>query len=890
MTGFRYARFLILTALAMGTAVAAPNATVTFHKDALPILQKRCQGCHRPGEVAPMPLLVYEQARPWAKAIRSAVVQKRMPPWFADPAHGEFLNDRRLSKAETDTLVSWVDSGALEGDPKDGPPPLKFTDGWRIGEPDLILEMPAEFNVPATGTIPYQYITFPTGFTEDKWVEKVEIRPSNRSVVHHVNASVQAHNPRFEKFPHGKFFDLEGDPNRPGADKIRMFAGSPHSELLHVYVPGGVAPVLQPGQARLIRANSDVTFQLHYTTIGTPAVDRTRIGFVFAKKPPLERVRSALVYNTDFTIPAGDPHALVTAAAQLETDVKIVSLLPHMHVRGQEFRFRAIYPGGKVETLLNVPKYDFNWQINYYLAELKPLPRGTIIECTGYYDNSANNPYNPDPKSDVHYGDQTWEEMLNGFMEVSVDPKQTPGEIFGPAPHRVTAAEPPTKVPKTESAPAVAAVEKKPVATPQSAAVTFHKDVEPILQKRCQSCHRSGEIAPMPLQSYQEARPWAKAIRNAVLQKRMPPWDADPHYGKFGNDRSLTQEEIDTLVAWADRGALEGNPSEAPELLQFEERWSIGRPDVVLEMPKAFEVPPTGTVPYQYIIFPTNFTEDKWVEKVEIQPGNRAVVHHAIAFARPPDASYMKEAKIGEFLDPDKFGRKVAKNPDMFSFAKENDEALQVYLPGGDPPVLKPGQARLVKAGSYLLFQLHYTSIGKAASDKTRIGFVFAKEPPKEKIMAVSVQNFDFSIPPMVDDYPIRAQALLNLDVKLVSFTPHMHLRGKSFEYRAYYPDGRSEILMWVPRWDFNWQMSYILEEPKFLPKGTRLESIGYYDNSPNNSNNPDPTAKVIYGEQTWNEMMGGMMDFAIDPKLNAPVVFIPVPNETKEVSSIDKQ
>ena len=230
-----------------------------------------------------------------------------MPPWFADPAHGRFLNDRALSTAEIDTLIAWVDGGALEGDPQEAPQPLKFADGWRIGEPDLVLEVPAEFKIPATGTIPYHYVTFPTGFTEDKWVEKVEIRPGNRSVVHHMIASVQAHNARLEKFAHGKFFDLEGDPNRPGADKTRMFSASPDGELLHVYVPGGVAPVLQPGQARLIKANSDITLQVHYTSIGTPATDRTRIGFVFAKKPPVERVRSALVYNTDFTIPAGQP-------------------------------------------------------------------------------------------------------------------------------------------------------------------------------------------------------------------------------------------------------------------------------------------------------------------------------------------------------------------------------------------------------------------------------------------------------------------------------------------------------------------------------------------------------------------------------------------------------
>ena len=878
-------RVLVFTSL-LGTALAAAERPVTFHKDVLPILQHRCQSCHRPGEVAPMSLLTYEESRPWAKAIRAAVVQRKMPPWFADPAHGRFLNDRALSTAEIDTLIAWVDGGALEGDPQEAPQPLKFADGWRIGEPDLVLEVPAEFKIPATGTIPYHYVTFPTGFTEDKWVEKVEIRPGNRSVVHHMIASVQAHNARLEKFAHGKFFDLEGDPNRPGADKTRMFSASPDGELLHVYVPGGVAPVLQPGQARLIKANSDITLQVHYTSIGTPATDRTRIGFVFAKKPPVERVRSALVYNTDFTIPAGQPRASVTAAAQLKADVKIVSLLPHMHLRGQEFTYRAIYPDGNVETLLHVPKYDFNWQINYYLAEPKLLPRGTIIECIGYYDNSVNNPFNPDPKSDVHYGDQTWEEMLNGFMEIAVDPKEPPREIFAPAPRRVNTVEPAPVAARSSAALEIAAVQARAEAQ-RSVPITFCKDVMPILQKRCQACHRPGEIAPMPFLSYEQVRPWAKAIRTAVVQKKMPPWGADPQHGKFSNDRSLSEEEIKTFVSWADTGAPEGNPGDAPKPVKFEEGWNIGKPDVILQMPKAFKVPATGKVEYQYIVFPSGFTEDKWVERVEIRPGNPAVVHHVNAFASPPGRGAFKDVAKGEFME---FRPQQGKDPDMFSFGKDGSEALHGHAPGGNPTIHKPGQARLVKAGSNIIFQLHYQSNGTEATDQTRIGFVFAKEPPTEKITAITVQNFNFTIPPMVDDYPIKAEALLNIDVKLVSILPHMHLRGKRFEINAHYPDGRSETLIRIPKYDFNWQTTYVLETPKLLPKGTRLEAIGLYDNTPNNPSNPDPKTEVVYGEQTWNEMMGGVMDFAIDPTLESPTIFIRVPREkSKEVSQVGK-
>jgi hypothetical protein len=416
---------------------------------------------------------------------------------------------------------------------------------------------------------------------------------------------------------------------------------------------------------------------------------------------------------------------------------------------------------------------------------------------------------------------------------------------------------------------------------PKGESVTFHRDILPILQKHCQSCHRPGEIAPMSFLTYSEARPWAKAIRSAVVQKKMPPWLSDPRFGKFANDRSLSQDEIQRLVAWSDNGAPEGNPSDAPKPVEFASGWNIGKPDLILEMPKDFQVPPTGDLPYQYIVFPTGLTEDKWVEKIEMRPGNRSVVHHAIASVISRDSAYLKRATIGDFLDPEEFSEKIrsvnGQEPSQFSSPSDSSEVLQVYLPGGDPVTMGPGQAKLIKAGSYLRFQLHYTTVGKATSDRTRIGFVFAKQPPRERLATVSVQNFAFSIPAMADNYPIRAEAVLQQDVRVVSYTPHMHLRGKSFQYKAYYPSGESEMLLFVPRWNFDWQLTYILAEPKLLPKGTRLETIGYYDNSPNNRFNPNAKAEVVYGEQTWNEMMGGLMEVTLSPDSAITPLFKPV-------------
>jgi mono/diheme cytochrome c family protein len=872
-------------------AMAAPDAPPTFHRDVLPVLQQRCQGCHRPGEIGPMPLLTYQQARPWAKAIRAAVLQKTMPPWFADPAHGRFSNDRTLSQAEIDALAGWAASGALEGDPRDAPPPAQWSDGWSIGEPDVIVEMPVEFQIPATGTIPYQYVIFPTGFTEDKWVERVEVRPGNRAVVHHQIASVAPHNAATERIPHGQFFDLESSPNRPGSDKTTMFAVSATGETLQVFVPGGNAPALAPGQARLVKAGSDILMQLHYTSIGTPATDKTRIGFVFAKQPPTQRVRGVLIYNTDFTIPAGSPNAMVMAAAEVRSDLELVSLLPHMHLRGKSFSYRATYPDGTQEILLDVPRYDFNWQITYYLKEPKLLPRGTVLECVGHYDNSQDNPFNPDPTADVHYGDQTWEEMLNGFMEVAIDPEK-PQEIFGPAPKRDAPAQT-SSVRPSAAAPAAAARAASAAAASATARVaatkvSFHKDVEPILQEHCQGCHRPGEIAPMPFLAYDEVRPWAKAIRAAVLRKQMPPWGADPNYGEFVNDRSLSEQEIDTLVSWVESGALQGNPADAPEPLRFEQGWNIGKPDAIVSPPKPFAVPASGTIDYRYVVFPSGFTEDKWVERVEVRPGNPAVLHHVNVFASPPSSKSFAAVERGRYFE---FPAKPGNDPEPFSFAKNGTEALHGFAPGGVPTIFAPGQARLVKAGSDIIYQLHYQAGGAEALDLTKVGFVFAKAPPTERITSVTVQNFDFTIPPLADDYPVKAEALLNVDVKLVSMLPHMHLRGKKFVIRAYYPDGRDETLVSVPRYDFNWQTTYVLATPKLLPKGTRLESIGWYDNTANNPSNPDPNALVIYGEQTWNEMMGGVMDLAVDPALESPVIFTRVPREaSSQVSQVEEK
>jgi hypothetical protein len=365
-----------------------------------------------------------------------------------------------------------------------------------------------------------------------------------------------------------------------------------------------------------------------------------------------------------------------------------------------------------------------------------------------------------------------------------------------------------------------------------AASPTFHKDVEPIVQAHCQGCHRPGEVAPMALLTYQDVRPWAKAIRAAVASGKMPPWSPDPHYGKFSNDLSLAENDREKILAWVDAGALEGKPAEAPRPRVFPQGWNIPKPDVVFEMPEVFDVPATGAVDYQYIPVATNFTEDKWVQMVEVRPGAAAVVHHAIVV--------------------------------VASGNSRTEEYLGGYAPGMLPQIWPGGQARLIKAGATLIFQMHYSTNGKAAGDRTRIGMVFAKQPVTERIVAMQSVPASLAIPPGNPNFRVTGTAILPREARLVAMRAHMHVRGKSMVFRAVYPTGETETLLDVPKYDFNWQPYYYLETPKVLPRGTRIETTAYFDNSANNPFNPDPAALVFWGPQSWDEMMIGWFDVAV--------------------------
>lgn len=378
--------------------------------------------------------------------------------------------------------------------------------------------------------------------------------------------------------------------------------------------------------------------------------------------------------------------------------------------------------------------------------------------------------------------------------------------------------------------------------------VTYSNQISRILQRRCVECHRDGEIAPFALNDYDEVVGWAEMIEEVVRQERMPPWHAAPEHGSFSNDRRLSDEEKQLIYKWIQDGAPQGNPEELPEPIQYVSGWQLPqKPDRVISMQQdnqPFTVPATGVIEYKYFRVDPQFTEDKWVRMAECLPGNRKVVHHILVLVQPPDGGPAPGERGG---------------------------FLAAYVPGLRARPYPPGKAKLVKAGSQLIFQMHYTPIGTPQNDLSSLGLVFADPKDVEyEVRTVSAVNTRFSIPPHESNHRVVSRSQrAPLEVQLLGLMPHMHLRGKSFRYEAQYPDGSTEILLDVPRYDFNWQTAYRLMQPKPLPAGTRVECVAHFDNSEENLANPDPTATVHWGDQTSDEMMIGYFDIAIPASLS---------------------
>lgn len=373
------------------------DAPVTYHNRVSRIVQNHCVECHRPGENGPFTLTSYDDVKENLGTIKRVVRRGTMPPWFADAKVGHWANDRSLSPADKADLLAWIDAGAPPGDPDDAPAEIRFTQGWRIGKPDAVYQSPRTLKIPATGAMEYQKVAIQTHLPEDKWVTAIDIRPSSPAVVHHVLVFVvyPPDHPRLVEQPRYKD-GLDG-----------YFAG---------LVPGQGHAVYPLGIAKFLPKNALLIFQIHYTPNGEATEDRPKIGMVFSDRPPKHELSTRGVFNTKFRIPPGAANHEVTASHLFKFPARLLSFNPHSHVRGKAYRYELIYPDGRAETVLDIPRYDFNWQLEYHLREPLDVPEGARLKVTAWYDNSDRNPANPDPTKEVRFGDQTWDEMMIGYF------------------------------------------------------------------------------------------------------------------------------------------------------------------------------------------------------------------------------------------------------------------------------------------------------------------------------------------------------------------------------------------------------------------------------------------------------------------------------------------
>jgi hypothetical protein len=409
------------------------------------------------------------------------------------------------------------------------------------------------------------------------------------------------------------------------------------------------------------------------------------------------------------------------------------------------------------------------------------------------------------------------------------------------------------------------------------AEIAFSKDVWPILERRCVSCHQPGEIAPMPLTSYAEVRPWANAIRDAVLTRKMPPWDAAGDTAhSFRNDRSLTETEIRTITTWVKEGAPEGTPLKtAFRPINVAGGWKLGKPDIVIRVP-GFHVPASGLLTYRYLITGDLFPRNVWIRAAEFRIDQRAVVHHINAYARGPESSYLAGYPKGEIV-----AATVADRGRRREGERVFDRRLQLigWEPGYQPMPWLPNGAKQIRAGSDIVFEMHYSPNGKEVTDHSELGLYLATTAPSERVLAIdTLRDLDLAIPAGAPDYVSLASMTLAQSVRLLSVQPHMHRRGKSMEVRAVYPDGRTRLLVSVPKYNFNWQTTYAFREPILLPAGTRLDSVAHFDNSANNPSNPDPSVPVSWGDMTTDEMHIAFLELAMPVEADPEMLFAAPP------------
>lgn len=398
--------------------------------------------------------------------------------------------------------------------------------------------------------------------------------------------------------------------------------------------------------------------------------------------------------------------------------------------------------------------------------------------------------------------------------------------------------------------------------------ITYAKHISRIVQQRCQNCHRPDAVAPFALMDYDDVRDFSEMIREVVLERRMPPWHADPRYGHFATDRSLSKEQLNTLIAWIDAGAPFGDKQDLPPEKEYYQGWSIGKPDIVFKLPEEQTIPADGVIPYLHFTVPSNFEEDVWFSAAELLPDNAAVVHHIQIYCYVPEEG--EEVNLNDASD----------NQNARAQRRRKSSLVCSFAPGEDPFVFPEGVAGRIPAGAMLRFTMHYTPTGKVEKDRSMFGLKLYKGTPEREAKTAAAFGRNLKIPPYEPNHEMEAEYEFKEDALVLSMHPHMHVRGKDMHYTAYYPDGTSEILLSVPQYDFNWQNTYDYHEPKLMPAGTRLHVVGHYDNSPQNPANPDPSKTIVFGPQTWDEMFIGYFNYTSTKTIE----------ESKQAEQVDSQ
>ena len=382
--------------------------------------------------------------------------------------------------------------------------------------------------------------------------------------------------------------------------------------------------------------------------------------------------------------------------------------------------------------------------------------------------------------------------------------------------------------------------------------ISYANEVAPILQKSCVPCHSPGNIGPFAMSNYEKVKGWSSTIQEVLLAQRMPPWHADPHYGDFANERGLSSEQAHTLVQWIQQGAPRGEGEDplASSSAVPADPWPLGKPDRIVAFSKAEEIPDNGVFEYRYIYARSPFPNNVWLRAAVVKPGNRKAVHHVLVTIMTPQELQARKSRQGNTA-----GGGI-------------DGFFAAFVPGYDSVTFHEGTGKYLPAGSIMVFQMHYTATGKPESDLTEMGLYLSKEKPKVELKTRSAFNVQFKIPPGESNHETVAEYRFAKEGLLYELMPHMHLRGSWFKYEAMYPNGKSEVLLSVPNYDFKWQHLYRFKEPKRLPAGTRLVCRGGHDNSAQNPDNPDATKTVGFGEQTFDEMFIGYINYSDIPPI----------------------